>query len=113
MSENRIIKNTKDINMLAEFLSKCDKVTRFDQEGKEECGALAFSLHVLEISFRNILDDHLPKLMDKETSVKDIGDIIFDIGEEIRQILLQIKIPKSYRYLLETLDKDYDDILEN
>ncbi len=98
MSTERILKNVAAWERLAERLSKCAEVTRFDGQEKE-AWTLAHAFADLEESFRVFLDDQLPKLAQENLEPEEMHDLLLDIGEEFRHILYHIQDPKFYRYL--------------
>ena len=81
-------------------LSQIPEVARFDMPGKPQGHTLAHALSHWEDSFAAFLDNLLPKLADKTTSLEDLIDTIHDVGDELRHILYHIKDVKYFAYLL-------------
>ncbi len=99
MNDRRILKDAAAVKALAERLSACPEVTRFDREGEGEAWTLAHAFWDLEDSFRKFLDKQLPRLVQDQINPGEINDLLHDIGEEFRHILYHIKDPKFYSYL--------------
>lgn len=89
-----------DVAHLAELLAKCPVVTRHDSEGDPEAWALAFTLNYISGAAENIVSKLMPALT-SATDEQSIEDIIHDIGEEFRLILLYLNNSRSYRYIRE------------
>lgn len=87
------------IKALADRLSKCPDVTRYDREDEKEAWVLAITFGELEGSFNKFLYEQLPKLTDEQATPSELYDLLLDIGEEFRHILYHIRDPKFYRYL--------------
>ena len=100
-TRNRVVKTVEDVKRMAERLSKCPEVTRFDEGQHKEAWGLAGSFADLEDSFRAFLDDQLPKLGEDNLKPEEICDLLLEIGEEFRHILYHIlEQQKFYRYLV-------------
>jgi hypothetical protein len=98
---NKIIATPKDVAQLAERLSRCSEVTRYDAGKHKEAWALAGSFADLEGSFRALLDEQLPKLAQGNLSPSETYDLLLDIGEEFRHVLYHIlEQQKFYKYLV-------------
>jgi hypothetical protein len=98
---NKIIATPEDVAHLAERLSRCSEVTRYDAGEHKEAWALAGSFADLEGSFRVLLDEQLPKLAQGNLPPSEMYDLLLDIGEEFRHILYHIlEQQKFYRYLV-------------
>jgi len=99
--QNKIIGTPKDVARVAEWLSRCPEVTRYDAGEHKEAWALADSFADLEGSFRALLDEQLPKLAQGNLPPSETYDLLLDIGEEFRHILYHIlEQQKFYRYLV-------------
>ena len=85
---------------LADKLSECPQVARYDSGEDKEAWALAHAFNDLEDSFRVFLDRLLPSLRNAD-SPEAVYDILLEIGEEFRHIVYHIRGPKFYRYLPE------------
>jgi hypothetical protein len=86
---------------LAKRLSSIPSVAQFDEPGEPEGWAIAHALHDLEGSFRTILDELIPKLVDKSAEPDALNDTLLDVGEEFRHILYHIRALRYYRYLID------------
>ena len=99
--ETKVIATPHDVARLAELLSKCPEVTRFDTPGTREAWAIADSLADLEGSFRDFLDKQLPKLAGADIEPAAAYETLLDIGEEFRHILYHIiEHQNFYKYLV-------------
>jgi hypothetical protein len=100
-SPNKFITTPKGVAHLAERLSRCSEVTRYDAEKHKEAWALADSFADLESSFRVLLDEEFPKLTQGILTPSDMYDLLLDIGEEFRHSLYHIlDQQKFYKYLV-------------
>jgi hypothetical protein len=98
---NKIITTPEDVARLAERLSRCPEVTRYDAGEHKEAWALAGSFADLEASFRTLLDEQFPKLAQGNLPPPETCDLLLDIGEEFRHILYHIlEQQKFYKYLV-------------
>jgi ribosome-associated toxin RatA of RatAB toxin-antitoxin module len=98
----RLLESVAEVKRLAEFLSQCEAVTLFDTDDAKEAWTLAHCFADLEMSFRAILDQHLPALLsDRSRSEDETEELLHAIGEEFRHILYHLKDPRYYRYLLD------------
>jgi hypothetical protein len=98
---NKIIATPQDVAHLANRLSRCSEVTRYDAGEYKEAWALAGSFADLEGSFRALLDEQFPKLAQGDLSPSDTYDLLLDIGEEFRHILYHmLEQQKFYKYLV-------------
>jgi len=96
---NRVIKTAEDMNRLAERLSKCPEVKRFDTGQHKEGWALADSFADIESEFRDFLDEQLPKLAQSEG--EELSGLLFEIGVAFQHILYHIiEQQKFYKYLV-------------
>jgi len=99
---NRIVRTAEDVKGLAARLSRCPEVTRFDEGQHIEAWGLAGSFADLEDSFRALLDEHLPKLVQENLSPSEMHDLLLDIGEEFRHVLYHIlEQQRFYKYLVQ------------
>jgi len=99
MSGRRLLSDALALKALAERLSTCRAVTKFDKGEEREAWTLSHAFGDLEESFRKCLEELLPKLMEGHLEGLEIHDLLLEIGEEFRHILYHIKDPKFYRYL--------------
>jgi hypothetical protein len=90
-----------DVAHLAERLSGCSEVTRYDAGEHKEAWALAGSFSGLAGSFRALLDEQLPKLAERNLPPSETYDLLLDIGEEFRHILYHIlEQQRFFKYLV-------------
>jgi hypothetical protein len=99
MNEQRLLGDQASVKALADRLSKCPDVAKYDYESVKEGGVLAHALGDLEECFVAFLNEHLPRLMDDQSRPAEIFDALLDLGEEFRHILYHIHDPKFYQYL--------------
>jgi hypothetical protein len=97
----RLLEGVTEVKHLAEILSQCKSVARFDTDEEKQAWTLAHCFSDLEASFRAILEQHLPALISDSSLSQDVEDRLHDIGEELRHILYHIRDPRYYRYLLD------------
>src|SRR5438477_243641 len=95
MSERILLGDQIIRKALADRLSKCPEVTKYDVGDEREAGVLAHAFGDLEESFNAFLDHQLPRLMNDEASplicdpasgktyVGQSGDIARRIGEHL------------------------------
>lgn len=103
VSNNTAEEFASELKALAERLSRCEHVTRYDTETEKQAWTLAHSLLDLAESFRTVLDEQLPKLRDEDIGCEKIQDVLLEIGEEFRHLLYHIRDPKFYAYLRDDL----------
>jgi hypothetical protein len=99
VSEPILLREQTAVKRLAERLSQCPEVTKYDQGEEKEAGVLAHSFGDLEESFRTFLNEQLPRLINDQATPAELCEILLDIGEEFRHILYHIHDPKFYQYL--------------
>jgi len=96
---NKIIKTMEDMNRLAERLSKCPEVSRFNDAEHKEAWALADTFADIEGEFREFLDEQLPKLVQSEG--EELSGLLFEIGVAFQHIMHHIvEHQKFYKYLV-------------
>jgi hypothetical protein len=96
---NKIIKTMEDVNRLAERLSKCPEVSRFNDGQHKEGWTLADSFADIEGEFREFLDEQLPKLTQAEG--EELSGLLFEIGVAFQHIMYHIiEHQKFYKYLM-------------
>ena len=101
--QNKVLRTSQDVTRLAERLAKLPEVARFDQGDHKEAPALADSLSDLENSFREFLDEILPKLAASEG--EELYDLVLETAENFRHILYHIlEQQKFFRYVAPTTD---------
>jgi hypothetical protein len=101
--QNKVFGSPQDVARLAERLAKLPKVTRFDEGEHKEAPALADSFSDLENSFREFLDEILPKLVESEG--EELYDQVLEAAESFRHILYHIlEQQKFFRYVAPTTD---------
>lgn len=96
-----MLEDPKRLSLLIDRLKNSADVTRFDEEGHDEAGALALALQDLEQSFREFLENQLPKLVDNRLGDGELTELLLDMGEEFRHILYHLHDPKYFRYLFD------------
>lgn len=101
MTKRRLFDDATKLGALAERLSRCPDVIRFDDKEEQQAWTLAHTFADLEESFLNILDRLMPALMAEELDPSQVTALLLDIGEELRHILYHIRDPKYYAYLLD------------
>ncbi len=95
---NKIIITSEDTSRLAQRLGNCSDVRQFDEGRHDEARFLADSFRDLESSFREFLDEKLPKLVSSEG--EDFCGQLYEIGEDFRHIIYHIlEHQRFYRYL--------------
>jgi len=99
MTQRSLLGDQATRKALAERLSKCPEVAKYDHGDENEAGVLAHAFGDLEESFRAFLYEQLPRLMNDQASSAELFDALLDIGEEFRHILYHIHDPKFYNYL--------------
>lgn len=87
------------LSRLAERLSTCEQVNRYDTTVEKQAWTIAHDLLDLAESFRAYLDEHLPKLMDDNLSGDGLNNVLLDIGEEFRHIIYHVENSEFYAYL--------------
>jgi hypothetical protein len=96
---NKIIRTMEDMNRLAERLSKCPEVSRFNDGEHKEAWALADTFADIETEFRDFLDEYLPKLVRSEG--EELSGLLFEIGVAFQHIMHHIiEHQKFYKYLV-------------
>jgi len=101
--QNKVLKSPEDVARLANALTRLPEVTRFDEGDHLEASALADSLSDLEHSFREFLDEILPKLAASEG--EELYDQVLETAESFRHILYHIlEQQKFFRYVAPTTD---------
>jgi hypothetical protein len=96
---NRVIKTVEDLNQLAERLSQCPEVSRFDEGKQKEAWALADTFADIEGEFREFLDEQLPKLVQSEG--EELSGLLFEIGVAFQHIMHHIiEHQQFYKYLV-------------
>ncbi|MEW6743535.1 MAG: DUF4279 domain-containing protein [Planctomycetota bacterium] len=74
------------VQALAEKLSACGSVGRFDSPDRQEGPDLARCLSDLEKCFREILEDLLPRVVKREAGQADVELALRGIEEQLRQV---------------------------
>jgi len=97
--KRRRLGKPESVKLLAERLSRCPQVTRFDQGEHREAWTIAHALADLEDSFGRFLDEQLPRLTEEPASNTDLNDVLLEIGEEFRHVLYHINDPAFYKYV--------------
>lgn len=98
-----------ELKVLAEVLSRCEQVTRYDTPTEKQAWTLAHTLLDLAESFRAFLDHQLPRLRDERLTSDDLYETLLEIGEELRHIVYHVRDPEFYGYLrgpADVIDKE-------
>jgi hypothetical protein len=95
----RLLRDPNSINKLAQRLSQCPEVTRFDDGEHREAASIAHAFSDLEESFEKFMGTYLPALLDQQASASAIYDVLHETGEELRHVLYHISQPRFYEYL--------------
>jgi hypothetical protein len=104
--QNKVLRTPQDVVLLAERLAKRPEVRQFDEGDHKEAPALADSLSDLENSFREFLDEILPKLASSEG--EELYDLLLETAENFRHILYHIlEQQKFFRYVAPTTDVSF------
>lgn len=99
--ENKVFRTPQDVIGFAERLARLPEVTRFDDGDHKEAPALADSISDLESSFREFLEEILPKLASSEGD--ELYDLMLETAESFRHILYHIlEQQKFFRYVAPT-----------
>jgi len=103
LDKNKVLRSPEDVTRLAKRLAKLPEVTRFDEGDHKEAPALADSFRDLESSFREFVDEILPKLARSEE--EELYDLVLETAENFRHILYHIlEQQKFFRYVAPTTD---------
>lgn len=94
------VPHAERIRELAEILSTCPKVRKFDSPDEPEAWSLAHALADMDESMTKISRELIPKLNGVEGS--DAEDVLYDIGEELRHIHYHLADSRFFRYLVES-----------
>ena len=84
---------------LADRLANIPSVSQFDLADEPQGSTIAHALSDIANSSSALLNDLLPKLLDRTKSADELDDLLLDIGEELRHILYHIKDTRYYGYL--------------
>jgi hypothetical protein len=95
----RRLKGAHSISKLADRLSQCPQVTRFDSGEHREAASLAYAFSELEESFDRFTATYFPALLNEHASPPEIYDVLHEVGEELRHILYHITQLRFYGYL--------------
>jgi hypothetical protein len=90
---------TRRVKQLAEKLSNCKDIASDDSTGVEEAWGLAHILVGIDASARMIANQHMPKLSDGQLNDAETKEALLEIGEELRNILMQLDNSRFYEYL--------------
>ncbi len=101
MTRSKLLMTPEAARRLTDRLARLKSVSQFDRPGEPQSATLAHSLTDLEKSFREILEELLPKLLDGSLDSEQLNDVLLDIGEELRHVLYHIKDPKFFDYLID------------
>ena len=99
MNASRTLGSATRIKALAERLSTCHDVTKFDHGDEKEAWTIAHAFADLEESCQKFTDIQLPRLANARLNGAELRDLLLEIGEEFRHVLYHIHDPQFYRYL--------------
>ena len=88
-----------ELKRIAERLSTCEQVTRFDTAEDKQAWSVAHDLLDLAESFRTYLNEQFPRLTDRNLNAEELNGVLLDMGEEFRHILYHIRNSEFYAYL--------------
>jgi hypothetical protein len=91
--------SVSQVKALAERLSACPQVTKFDRGEEREAWTLVHAFADLEQSCRTFTEVQLPRLASRRLDASELPDLLLEIGEELRHMLYHIRDPQFYRYL--------------
>ncbi len=91
--------DSSDLEALAERLSSCAEVAKYDSGGESEAEAVAYDFAHLEESFRKLLNEHFPRLAENIVEPSEICGVLDAIGDELLHVEYHIKDSNFYRYL--------------
>jgi hypothetical protein len=104
---NRVFRSPEDVARLAQHLSRCREISQFDDGNHKEAWALADSFSDLESSFREFLDEGLPKLALAEG--EELVGLLFEVGVDFRHIIYHILEQQHFfRYIAPAKDSAVD-----
>ncbi len=86
---------------LAQVLSRCPSVAKYDTPTEPGAWRMAYSFVHLEKSCRAIFNDRVRVLLTRDLNGEEINDLLLEIGEELRHVLYHIRDMEFYRYLEE------------
>lgn len=89
----------RKLTRVAERLSRCPEVTRFNEGRWNEEWALAWCFDGVEDSARDFLNDHLPGIVRLNIGEEELSDLLIEILEDFRHTLYHMQEPKFYSYL--------------
>ena len=95
------MKYLNKLYVLESNLRKLPKATHHNELNEQESNTLAHALLDIEESCRALVTGLLPKLMDQSIESTTVGEVLLDIGEELRHILYHIKDSAFYKYLVD------------
>mgnify|MGYP000492393455 CR=1 FL=1 len=94
------ILTSRKMTQLAERLSRCPDVTRFNEGRWREEWVLAYCFDGIEDSARDFLNDHLPGIMRLNIEEEELTNLlVVEILEDFRHTLYHIRKPRFYGYL--------------
>lgn len=99
MKNTLILKDMKNVAILAQHLSLCPKVTRYNKGEEKQAWTIAHAFRDIEESFHKIFDVEIPILMDNSKDPNELYQTLLDIGEELRHIIYHIKDVELFKYL--------------
>ena len=76
---------------------------KIDEGNNHDTETLAYALLSIENSCKEIVEKIIPQIIEKSASEIDLTMFITDIGDELRNIIDQIKATERFGYLQELL----------
>jgi hypothetical protein len=89
------------VALLTQRLRNVPAVARLDAPNEPQASTIAYSLAELERSFREVVNNQLPRLLDQTLGERQLYETLLDIGEEFRHILYHLKDAAFYSYLVD------------
>ncbi len=89
-----IVQIIEPMDRLRERLRNCEMIAQF---GPDEARRLVCAFSDLEKSFRTVLNEQMPRLVDLSVQGEQLENLMLDIREEFRHILYRIQDPKFFR----------------
>ena len=97
MKKKPILQDRETIAKLAEILSSCSQVNKYDNDN-QEAWSLSHAFSDLEESFKGFVEI-LSVLVNNQLNEDEIYNYLLDIGEEFRHIIYHINDLKFYQYI--------------
>ena len=89
------------VALLTRRLRAVPAVVRLNAPNEPQAATIAYALAELERSFREVVNNQLPRLLDQTIGADQLYEALLDLGEEFRHILYHLKDAAFYSYILE------------